>query len=157
MNWKKYLLLCNEIAKESVAKGNTPFGALIIDEEGNILLKQGNVELTEQKATGHAETQIVERASQMYSKDFLHKCTLVTSVEPCVMCSGATYWANIGRVVFGLLETDLLALTGDNEINPTLNLSCREVFRHGQKDIEVIGPFEDLKEELIKVHKDYWR
>lgn len=120
-------------------------------------MKQGNVELTEQKATGHAETQIVERASQMYSKDFLHKCTLVTSVEPCVMCSGATYWANIGRVVFGLLETDLLALTGDNEINPTLNLSCREVFRHGQKDIEVIGPFEDLKEELIKVHKDYWR
>lgn len=157
MDWEKYLLRCNELALEAVKRGNTPFGALIVDEDGNILLEQGNVELTEHKATGHAETQVVERASQQYSKEFLQKCTLVTSVEPCVMCAGAAYWANIGRVVYGVEERDLLQLTGNHEVNPTLNLSCREVFSKGQRDIEVIGPFDTIKEELLAIHKSYWR
>lgn len=156
MNWEKYLIRCNELALSAVEHGNTPFGAVLVDEDGNILMEQENVELTEHKATGHAETQLVERASQKYSKDFLKKCTLVTSVEPCVMCTGSIYWANIGRIVYGIEEVDLLKLTLDNEVNPTLNLSCREVIKKGQKDIEVLGPFDKVKEDLLLIHKKYW-
>ena len=151
------MLRCNEIAREAVSEGNTPFGALLVDPEGEILLEQGNVELTEHIATGHAETQLVEKASKKYGKDFLRRCTMVTSVEPCVMCAGAAYWANIGRIVYGLEETSLLALTKGNDINPTLNLSCREVFKAGQRDVEIIGPVEEAKEELLQIHKEYWR
>ena len=61
---------CAEISKQSRAGGNTPFGALLADKEGNILLEQPNVEITENKCTGHAETQVAEKASQQYSKDF---------------------------------------------------------------------------------------
>ena len=82
---------------------------------------------------------------------------MVTSVEPCVMCAGAAYWANIGRIVYGLEETSLLALTKGNDINPTLNLSCREVFKAGQRDVEIIGPVEEAKGELLQIHKEYWR
>lgn len=56
------------------------------------------------------------------------------------MCAGAIYWANIGRVVYGMTERRLLELTGSHEQNPTFDLPCREVFARGQKDIQVSGP-----------------
>ena len=145
-----------EISRESRKNGNTPFGALLADAEGKILLEQPNVEITERKCTGHAETQGAERASMEYSKDFLAGCTLYTTAEPCAMCSGAIYWAGIGRVVYGMTEKDLLAQTGADPQNPTFDLPCREVFARGQKNIEVVGPFPELVEEIAEVHKGYW-
>ncbi len=151
-----YLRKTIEISKKSREGGNTPFGALLIDEEGNILLEQTNVEITEGKCTGHAETQLIEKASMLYDKDFLWKCTLYTTAEPCAMCAGALYWANIGTVVYGMTEKDLLGLTGADPQNPTFDLPCREVFARGQKNIKVEGPFPELVEEIAEVHKDYW-
>ena len=151
-----YLERCIEISKESRENGNTPFGALLVDEEGNIVMEQGNIEITENICTGHAETQLAKRASHEYSKDFLWKCTLYTTAEPCAMCAGAIYWANIGRVVYAMTERQLLSLTGSDEQNPTFDLPCREVFSHGQKDIKVVGPFENLAPKAAKVHEGYW-
>ena len=147
---------CVEISRQSRANGNTPFGALLADKEGNILLEQPNVEITEKKCTGHAETQAAERASQLYSREFLKDCTLYTTAEPCAMCASAIYWAGIGRVVYGVAEKELLAQTGADPQNPTFDLPCREVFARGQKEIEVVGPFPELVEEIAEVHKGYW-
>ena len=96
---------------------------------------EDNVEITENKCTGHAETQVAEKASQQYSKDFLKDCTLYTTAEPCAMCAGAIYWAGIGRVVYGMSEKDLLAHTGADPQNPTFDLPCREVFARGMEDM----------------------
>ena len=96
------------------------------------------------------------KASHLYSKDFLWKCTLYTTAEPCAMCTGAIYWANIGRVVFGMTERKLLELTGSNEINPTFDMPCRKILAAGQKKIVVIGPISDVEEEAAKVHEGYW-
>lgn len=145
-----------EVSRKSRAEGNTPFGALLADKDGNILFDQTNVEITGRKCTGHAETQVAERASMEYSKDFLADCTLYTTAEPCAMCAGAIYWAGIGRVVYGMTEKDLLSHTGSDPQNPTFDLPCREVFARGQKNIEVVGPFPELVEEIAEVHKDYW-
>ena len=62
------------------------------------------------------------------TRQVLAGCTLYTSAEPCAMCAGAIYWAGIGRVVFGLSERRLKAMTGDHAENPTLDLPCRTVF-----------------------------
>jgi tRNA(Arg) A34 adenosine deaminase TadA len=70
------------------------------------------------------------------------------------MCAGAIYWAGISRVVFGLRESELRALTGANPMNPTLALGCREVFARGQRPIEVIGPV--LEDEARSVHDGFW-
>lgn len=156
IDWRPYLKECNKLAQESVAKGNTPFGAVLVSPDGEILMRQGNVELTEHKATGHAETQLAEKASQNFTKEYLRCCTLVTSVEPCCMCAGAIYWSGIGRVVFGLTEKELLSMTIGNAVNPTFDLSCREVFAAGQRKVEVIGPIIDMQEELSQVHSSYW-
>jgi len=130
-----YLKRTIELAEQAVKHGNTPFGALLVDHEGNIILEQENIEITENDCTGHAETTLMRKASKLYSKDFLLNCTIYTSVEPCAMCSGAIYWGNVGKVVYGISEKELLNLTGNNKQNPTLALPCREIFKQGQKDI----------------------
>ena len=159
MSWKEhdfYLKRCLKLAEAAVNKGNMPFGAVLVDKNGKIILEQENIEITESDCTGHAETQLMVQASKKHTKDFLKDCTLYTTVEPCAMCSGAIYWGNVGRVVFGLSEKELLKITGDDEQNPTLNLPCREVFKRGQKDIEVIGPVTDLKEDLSRIYQDFF-
>ena len=151
-----YLKKAVEVSKKARENGNTPFGALLVDKDGNILLEQENIEISDSLCTGHAETTLAARASQKYSKDFLWDCTLYTTAEPCAMCAGAIYWANIGRVVYGMTEKRLLELTGSNEQNPTFSLPCREVFARGQKDIQVVGPIEEIEEEAAEVHKGFW-
>jgi tRNA(Arg) A34 adenosine deaminase TadA len=151
-----YLKKCIEVSQKAVLDGNTPFGAILVDSEGNIVLEQGNIEITTSNCTGHAETSLMEAASGMFSKSFLWDCTLYTSVEPCAMCAGAIYWGNVGRVVYGISEKKLAELTGESEVNPTLDLPCTEVFARGNKSITVIGPFPEVEAEVIAVHLGYW-
>ena len=152
----KYLRIANETAKKSREAGNTPFGAILVDENGEVLLSQGNEAFTLHDETAHAERMLASRASQKYEKDKLAKCTLYTTVEPCPMCTGAIYWTNIGRIVFGMSESRLLEMTGADDKNPTFNMGADKVIAAGQKKIEVKGPFKEVEEEIAEVHKGFW-
>jgi tRNA(Arg) A34 adenosine deaminase TadA len=70
------------------------------------------------------------------------------------MCSGAIYWAGVGRVVFGQTEKGLKEQTGAHEENPTLDLPCRVIFAAGQRVTEVVGPL--LEDEAAKLQADFW-
>ncbi len=142
------------VAHKSRENGNHPFGALLVDDNGNILLEAENTVVTEKDCTGHAETNLMREVSRKYERDFLARCTLYTSTEPCPMCSGAIFWGNVRRVVYGLSEKHLYKMIGDNT-EEVLYLPCREVFRRGWKSIEVVGPV--LEEEARKVHEDFWK
>lgn len=144
-----------ELAAEARAEGNHPFGALLADAEGSVLLTARNTVVTESDVTGHAETNLVRLASRTYGRFGLASLTLYSSAEPCAMCAGAIYWSGLGRVVFALAESELLGLTGDDPENPTLSLSCRDVLAAGQRRIEVVGPV-DLAA-ARDVHRDFWR
>ncbi len=157
MDHKKYLLRAVELSKQAIQHGNNPFGALLVDSNGNIILEQENIEVTERECTGHAETVLMRNASKRYDKDFLATCTLYTTGEPCVMCAGAIYWGNVLRVVYGITERQLLALTGDDPRNPTLAVDCRTVFASGQKKIEAIGPIPEVTEATIEPHRTFWK
>lgn len=123
------LSLAHEAAVESLREGNHPFGAVLVDRSGNLLLRGGNVEVTERDCTGHAETALMRAASGRFSRAELWDCSLYTTVEPCAMCSGAMYWGNLGRVVYGVEEKKLLAITGSDPANPTFDLPCRGSLR----------------------------
>lgn len=151
-----YLNRCIVISQQARNHGNTPFGALLVNQQGEIILEQENIEITEKICTGHAETTLVQRASQLYSKEELASCRLYTTAEPCAMCTGAIYWSNVGTIVYGMTEKRLLALTGDDDQNPTFDLPCREVLARGQKEITVIGPFPELELAIAEVHQGYW-
>ncbi len=155
---RELLMRTVEIAHQAMERGNHPFGALLSDKDGNILLEQGN-EFTKGGSAYHAETLLLLKAATLYTPEELAECTLYSNFEPCCMCTGALYWTNVRRLVFGATEKDLLRFTGDNEENPTFSLSSREVAKHGQKDIEIIGPADDevLLERICHDHIDFWK
>jgi tRNA(Arg) A34 adenosine deaminase TadA len=141
------------LARRAMDAGHHPFGALLVaaDHE-TVLMEQGNVD-----SVIHAEAVLAREAARRWSPAELWPCTLVTTVEPCAMCAGTQYWANIGRVVFGIEEKVLLSLTGAHPENPTLDLPCRHVFGRGQKDVIVIGPVAAMAEPVTALHRRYWR
>ena len=142
----------NAVAQRAMAMGRHPFGAVLIAPDGEtVLAEQGNIDTVH-----HAEATLARTASLNYPANYLWECTLVTTFEPCAMCAGTSYWANIGRIVYGADELALLALTGDHPENPTLSLPCREVFARGQKRIEVIGPVAEVANEMIATHRGFW-
>ena len=142
------------LARLSREHGNHPFGALLADAAGEVLLEAENTVMTASDCTGHAELNLVRQASLKLDGDALAAATLYTSTEPCAMCAGAIYWAGVSRVVFGLRESELAALIGTDPRNPSLTLPCREVFARGQRPIEVIGPL--LEDEARAVHDGFW-
>ena len=154
---KKLLRRTVEIAHEAMERGNHPFGALLADKDGNILMEQGNA-FTEGGSAYHAETLLLMKAAKKYRPEELKTFSLYSNFEPCCMCTGALYWTGVGRLVFGATEKELLSCTGDNEENPTFSLSSREVVSRGQKDIIIEGPTEDkeLLEAILHDHMGFW-
>jgi tRNA(Arg) A34 adenosine deaminase TadA len=145
-----------DLAREARNGGRHPFGSLIVNEHGKVVVEAlNNAVRPKGDPTQHAETVACSEAARLLPESELAKCTLYTSTEPCAMCAGAIYWTGIGRVVFALAETGLLKYTGNDRENPTLDLPCREVFARGQRQIVVAGPL--LEEEAGKVHEGFWR
>jgi len=95
----RFIRVAIDVARKARDKGNHPFGAVLVDEQGHILMEAENTVGTEKDCTGHAETNLMRQASRKYDSDFLAKCTIYTSTEPCPMCAGAIFWGNVRRVV----------------------------------------------------------
>jgi len=142
------------VAKSAREHGNHPFGSVLTDADGAVVLQAENSVTTDGDCTAHAETALIRLASHRYTPAELSDFTLYTSCEPCAMCAGAIYWAGVGRVVFALGEDELLAMTGSNPENPTMSLPCRAVFAAGQRDTTVVGPA--LRAEATEPHLDFW-
>ena len=144
-----------DVARRAREGGDHPFGAVLADSNGTLLMEQGNGYSSEGgDRTAHAERLLASRAARVYSLEDLAEFTLYTSAEPCAMCAGAIYWAGIGRVVYGQTEKSLKEQTGDHEENPTLDLPCEIVFAAGQRTTEIIGPL--LAEEAAQLQADFW-
>lgn len=143
-----------DVARKARDRGNEPFGAVLVDEQGHILMEAENTVVTEKDCTGHAETNLMRQASREYDSDFLARCTLYTSTEPCPMCAGAIFWGHVKRVVYGLSQEGLHELVG-LDAQEVLYLPCREILERGQDPLEVMGPI--LEEEAREVHEGFWR
>ena len=151
----RFLRRCFDVARAAAAAGNHPFGAILVGPDGAVLMEQGNDFAAGRDMTAHAERVLMTRAARAYPPASLAGCTLYTSAEPCAMCAGAAYWAGVGRVVYGLSEHDLKAITGDHPEHPTLDLPCRTVLAAGQRRVEVIGPL--LVQEAAALHREFWQ
>ena len=143
-----------DIARRALAHGNHPFGAILVDRKHTVLLEAENGYMPGHDGTAHAERLLATQACTTLSPDILKDATLYSSAEPCAMCAGAIYWAGIGRLVYGLSEHRLRALTGNHPENPTLDLPCRAVFASGQRATEVVGPL--LEDEAEALHQGVW-
>lgn len=92
------------LAAQAAEHGDVPIGALVVDGEGNIIGRGCNRREAEHDPTAHAEVVAIREASSARGSWRLDDCTLVVTLEPCLMCAGATLLARIPRVVFGAWE-----------------------------------------------------
>lgn len=121
-------------------RGNRPFGAVVVSEDGRVLAEAWCNTGETGDCTGHAETNAVRQLSPVVDRETLSRSTLYSSAEPCVMCAGAIFWSNIGRVVFGIDAVRLRVFRGGRAEQRDAELSCRDVFNVSPHPIECIGP-----------------
>lgn len=95
-------LALNE-AKKAFDAGEIPIGAVVVSK-GKVIGRGYN--LTEQlnDVTAHAEMQAFTAAAHTLGGKYLKDCTLYVTIEPCIMCAGASYWTQISRIVYGAKE-----------------------------------------------------
>ena len=151
----QHLQTAINVARAAREHGNHPFGAILVDENDQVLLQAENTVVTGRDCTGHAETNLMRLATQNISPEKLAFCSLYTSTEPCAMCAGAIHWGNVGRVVFALSEIDLYEIVGPSPDH--LLLPCREVFARSERTVEVVGPADELANEARAVHQGFWQ
>ena len=161
----KYLRRAIALADAAVARGDHPFGAIVVarfaDDEETIVIESMNSVNTKSDPSAHAELNAIRQLGEYVRANKLRlddakrggkrvEFTLFTSTECCVMCAGAIYWSFlIDRVVYACPESGLAKHAGDDFLCP-----CRETFARGKRPIRVDGPF--LQDEAERAHAEYW-
>ncbi len=151
----RYLRQAIALADKARARGNRPFGAVIVAADGTLLAEAWNANGETGDCTAHAETSAIRIASPAHGRDTLAGATLYSSGEPCVMCAGAIFWSNIGRVVYGIDAERLRAFRGERQDQRDAELSCRDVFDASPHPIDCIGPA--LIDEASASHVGAWK
>ena len=103
------------LAEEAAEQGEIPVGAVVVCRN-RIIAKARNQteELTD--VTAHAELMAITAAEHYLGSKYLTDCTLYVTLEPCVMCAGALFWAQLGRLVIGAADPK----RGYSRIEPSL-------------------------------------
>jgi tRNA(adenine34) deaminase len=147
----KHLRAAIALSRTARAKGNEPYGAVLANDRGEVLMGAENTQVIERDCTGHAELNLLREASRRFPPGELSRCTVYASGEPCPMCAGAIYWGGISRVVYALAVESMAALAGPGA--DEIHLSCRDVLARGTRRVEVLGPA--LEEEARQVFEEY--
>ena len=87
-------------AEKAYNLDEVPVGAVIVFNN-KIISRAHNYMQALNDATAHAEMQAITMASDFIGGKYLHDCTLYVTLEPCVMCAGASFWSKISKIVFG--------------------------------------------------------
>src|SRR5680860_167045 len=90
-------------AVQAFEKGEIPVGAVVVSHQ-KIIARAHNLTETLNDVTAHAEMQAFTAAADFLGGKYLKECTLYVTLEPCQMCAGASYWTQIGRIVYGATE-----------------------------------------------------
>lgn len=125
-------------AQQAFDKNEVPVGAVIV-MNNQIIARAHNLTETLNDVTAHAEMQAFTAAADFLGGKYLKECTLYVTLEPCQMCAGASYWAQLGKIVYGASEEK----RGFKNLNTTL---------HPKTEI-VSGV---LKEECGKILKQFF-
>ena len=103
-------------------KNEIPVGAVIV-MNNQIIARAHNLTETLNDVTAHAEMQAFTAAADFLGGKYLKECTLYVTLEPCQMCAGASYWTQIGKIVFGASEEK----RGFLKLNTTLHPKTKVV------------------------------
>ncbi|GAA3943180.1 hypothetical protein GCM10022244_58720 [Streptomyces gulbargensis] len=102
--WRSAMRLALAEADAAAAAGDVPVGAVVLSPDGEVLARGHNEREATGDPTAHAEVLALRRAAEATGEWRLTGCTLVVTLEPCVMCAGALVQARVARVVFGAVD-----------------------------------------------------
>ncbi len=111
-------------AQAAFERDEVPVGAVIVC--GNrIVARAHNLTETLNDPTAHAEMQAITSATNAIGGKYLNECTLYVTLEPCVMCAGALFWSQIGKIVYGASDPKRgYSLAGSNLLHPKTVVEC---------------------------------
>lgn len=135
-----FLELALQEAENALLENTYPIGAVIVDEDNNIISKGRNQVHPHQNATAHAEIIAIRNGGPaiLHGKESRQKYTIYTSLEPCPMCTGAILFANMKKVIW--LLNDDIGFGGYRKIKDA------NLFDERFDEIEMVEePYEDLK------------
>lgn len=146
---EQFLRRAFAVARRARAKGNYPFGSILVSARGDVLLEAENTIVSENDCTGHAEVNLMREAVRRVTPTVLSESVVYASAEPCAMCSGALYWGGVARLVYGLSKQRASAVEREKQAGPQLLLECRAVLAAGERAIKVEGPALEAEAELV--------
>ncbi|MGM0504620.1 MAG: nucleoside deaminase [Bacteroidota bacterium] len=91
-------------AQKALDKDEAPIGAVIVSNN-QVIARAHNLTETLNDVTAHAEMQAFTAAANYLGGKYLTGCTLYVTLEPCVMCIGASAWTQIPKIVYGASDT----------------------------------------------------
>ncbi|MCY4781136.1 nucleoside deaminase [Sphingobacterium sp. UT-1RO-CII-1] len=100
---ERYMQEALKLAKRAYDEDEVPIGAIIVSQ-GKIIGRGYNLTERLNDVTAHAEMQAFTAAANYLGGKYLKNCTLYVTVEPCVMCAGASYWTQISKIVYGTVD-----------------------------------------------------
>ena len=137
-----------ELSRTALDAGDKPYGAVAVAPDGSVLHAAANTQTTRADATAHAEMVLVREAQARLGAAALRGSTVYASGEPCAMCSGALFWAGVGRVVFAAPNDAMGQLLGGD----LLPIGCRQVLANATPPVQVDGPV--LADEALAVLRE---
>jgi tRNA(adenine34) deaminase len=90
-----------EIARQAIATGDIPVGAIVVNKNGEIIGQGSNEREANSDPTAHAEIMAIRSAASRIQNSRLDGCTLIVTLEPCAMCAGAIAQSRISNLIFG--------------------------------------------------------
>ncbi len=148
---RRFMARAYELAREGVASGNAPFGAVLV-KDGKVVAEYHNRVNALTNVVHHAETGLIATFSPRIERTTFAASTLYTSSEPCTMCCGSIRFAGIGRVVYGVTESQFeQIITGETHAD---HLGSKEVFARTAPKVKVLGPL--MEAEGLVDHQKYW-
>lgn len=104
--------LALSVAADAAVRGEVPVGAVVLDRSGAVIASGGNEREMTGDVAAHAEIVAMRRAAEALGQGWrLPGCTMVVTLEPCVMCAGAIVAARLERVVYGAFDPKAGAVT----------------------------------------------
>lgn len=143
----KWMEMAIEQSRAAIAKGQTPFGAVIV-KGGELVVAAHNVVWETTDITAHGEVNAIRLACRKLGTIDLRGCTIYSSTEPCPMCFAAIHWAGMERIVFGADIADARA-AGFNE----LSISNEQMKELGGSGVAVVGGV--MKAEAAAVFREF--
>lgn len=105
-------------ARKAFDQDEVPVGAVVVCDN-RIIARAHNLTETLTDVTAHAEMQAITAAANNLGGKYLNQCSLYVTLEPCLMCAGALFWAQIGRLVYGATDEKRgYSLTGKEILHP---------------------------------------